>query len=204
MKKALLVECSPHGRESLGTQVARGFLQRIAGRISGLRITTRSLVAPGLPPLPEAYASGIIGAYPSDASAFSLSETLISEIEASDFVLVSTPMHNFTVPAALKLWIDYVTRIGRTFKATNEGKSGLLQDRPTVVLVRSGGVCAGESARQPDFLTPYLRQVLATIGLGSVDFLYLPGLTPDARAVAAIQEQLDALPAVANLIGETA
>ncbi len=54
----------------------------------------------------------------------------------SDALLISTPMHNFTVPAALKLWIDFVLRVGRTFKSTAEGKFGLLADRPALVLVR--------------------------------------------------------------------
>ena len=42
----------------------------------------------------------------------SRSEELIQELESSDFVVIATPMHNFTVPAALKMWIDHVVRSG--------------------------------------------------------------------------------------------
>jgi FMN-dependent NADH-azoreductase len=92
-------------------------------------------------------------------------------------------MHNFTVPAALKLWIDYVLRIHRTFAATPEGKVGLMRDRPAFVIVGSGGFHCGEHARQRDFLTPYLRYALGSIGLQSLHFLLLQGLVRGDEAV---------------------
>ena len=131
------------------------------------------------------------------------SEQLIAEVEHSDGVLISTPMHNFTVPAALKLWIDFVLRIGRTFTATPEGKFGLLADRPVLVLVRSGGICTGAAARQPDFLTPYLKQVLAVIGLSTVDFIYLEGIAPSDAAIDAVRGQLAASNLLARRATET-
>ena len=89
-------------------------------------------------------------------------------------------MHNFTVPALLKAWIDQVVRFGRTFRSTPEGKIGLLADRPTFVLVASGGYIIGERARQPDFLTPYLTAILGTIGIHDVNFVHIDGMTRDA------------------------
>lgn len=58
------------------------------------------------------------------------------------------------------------------------------------MLVRSGGICTGAAARQPDFLTPYLKQVLAVIGLSTVDFVYLEGLAPSDAAIDAVRAQL--------------
>jgi FMN-dependent NADH-azoreductase len=48
-------------------------------------------------------------------------------------------MHNFTVPSALKAWIDHIVRVRRTFDATQEGKQGRLCDRRIFVAVSSGG-----------------------------------------------------------------
>ena len=112
-----------------------------------------------------------------------VSEALIQELERSDVLLIATPMHNFMLPAALKLWIDYVLRIHRTFSAGPQGKVGLLRDRPVYVLVGSGGIHQGEAARQPDFLTPYLRHVLNTLGLFDLHFTYLQGLVGGEEAV---------------------
>ncbi|MBN3820982.1 FMN-dependent NADH-azoreductase, partial [Paraburkholderia sp. Se-20369] len=124
-----------------------------------------------------------------DVAQFDVSEQLIGELESTDALIVNTPMHNFAVPAALKLWIDYVLRIHRTFAATPDGKVGLMRDRPTVVIVGSGGFHRGERARQPDFLTPYLHHALGSIGIRRVQFLLLQGLVASDAAVA---EALDA------------
>lgn len=129
-----------------------------------------------MPALCAAYADALVALAPGDDPALRVSEQLIGELENSDCLVIATPMHNFTVPAALKLWIDYVLRIGRSFAATEAGKVGLLADRPTFVVVSSGGFHRGEQARQPDFLTPYLRHVLSTIGIHDLEFIYLQGL----------------------------
>jgi FMN-dependent NADH-azoreductase len=118
-----------------------------------------------------------------DVPALDLSEVLIGELEASDVLVLSTPMHNFTVPAALKAWIDQVVRFGRSFRSTPDGKIGLLADRPTYLVISSGGYFTGERARQPDHLTPYLKDILPTIGLESLEFILLEGLSRGDEAV---------------------
>jgi len=101
-------------------------------------------------------------------------------------VVIATPMHNFTVPAALKAWIDHIVRVRRTFDVTAQGKVGALHDRPVFVAVSSGGRFSGERTHQPDFLTPYLKAILGTIGLHDLTFFSVEGsaLGSDALAVA--------------------
>ena len=111
------------------------------------------------------------------------SEILIRELEDTDVLVLATPMHNFTVPAVLKAWIDQVVRFGRGFKSTPEGKIGLLADRPTYIVIASGGYFTGDRARQPDHLTPYLRDILATIGIKDLKFIHLEGLSRGQNAV---------------------
>lgn len=190
MKTILFVEASPYGDDSLGTRVARGVLMRWQGRYRDARVVSRSLGQPSLPALSRDYADALVTMRPGADPASACSGQWIEELEQSDCLLISTPMHNFAVPAALKLWIDCVLRIGRTFKATAEGKFGLLADRPALVLVRSGGALTGEAATQPDFLTPYLKQVLAVIGITTVEFIYLEGIAPDDAAIDAARGEL--------------
>lgn len=45
----------------------------------------------------------------------SLSDTLIDELDRADVVLISTPMYNYGMPAALKAWFDQIIRINKTF-----------------------------------------------------------------------------------------
>ena len=92
-------------------------------------------------------------------------------------------MHNFTVPAALKAWIDQVVRFGRTFRSTPDGKIGLLADRPTYIVIAAGGYFSDKRARQPDHLTPYLKDILETIGIRDLRFITLEGLARGEDAV---------------------
>ena len=128
---------------------------------------------------------------PSWVGSFSQSEDLIQELESSDFVVIGTPMHNFTVPSALKAWIDHIVRVRRAFNVTTEGKVGTLRDRPVFVAVSSGGRYSGERARQPDFLTPYLKAILATIGLHDLTFFSIEGTALDPDSVAAARARTD-------------
>lgn len=185
MTTALFVHCSPLGRDSQGYQLGK---QLLASNLPANWVRERDLTADPLPPIGGAYATAITARQGQEA-ALAQSERLIGELEGSAALVISTPMHNFTVPASLKLWIDHVLRINRSFSSTQAGKVGLLKDRPTLVLVSSGGFHLGERALQPDFLTPYLRHALRTMGIKQVDFVYLQGM---AHGAAAVEQALDA------------
>jgi FMN-dependent NADH-azoreductase len=81
-------------------------------------------------------------------------------------------------------------RIHRSFRSTPAGKIVLLHDRPSHIVVASGGYFTGPSPSgtpaQPDHLTPYLRDILATIGITDLTFITLEGSSrgPDAVATA--------------------
>jgi FMN-dependent NADH-azoreductase len=184
MKRILFLECSPHAQDSLSAGLVLRALAPLESQHHGVRVITRNLALDPLAMPSARYARAITASAQPDDPAFALSESLISELESSDGLLICTPLHNFTVPATLKLWIDLVLRRGRSFTVGQDGKVGLLRDRPALVLLRSGSQCAGEGSTQPDFLTPYLRHVLSVIGIHNVQFVYLPGSSPTAEALA--------------------
>jgi len=179
--KILFVNASPHGETSHGYGLAIEMIRTLGKGAHGA-VVERDLSSQPLPPITQDYAKAITSREP-DVSRFDVSEQLVREIEMTDALIINTPMHNFTVPAALKLWIDYVLRVHRTFAVTPEGKVGLMGDRPTFVIVGSGGFHSGERAWQSDFLTPYLRYTLGSIGLKSAHFVLLQGLTHGDEAV---------------------
>jgi len=43
------------------------------------------------------------------SSAWSIVAPLLAELRAADVVLIGTPMYNYSIPAALKAWLDQVT-----------------------------------------------------------------------------------------------
>ncbi|MFT4432930.1 FMN-dependent NADH-azoreductase [Caballeronia sp. 15715] len=185
MNDFLFLSASPNQQASHAYRFADALLKKLSERHPGMSVNKRDLAANPLPPLSAAYGSALTKRTPFDDPAFRQSEELIDELERSRHLLIATPMHNFTVPATLKLWIDYVLRIGRSFSAGPEGKVGLLADRPTYIIVSSGGIHQGPQARQPDFLSDYLRHALKTIGITNSHFIYLQGMVGSEEAVAA-------------------
>jgi FMN-dependent NADH-azoreductase len=117
------------------------------------------------------------------------SEQLIREIESADYLVIATPMHNLMVPSALKAWLDHVIQADRTFRITAEGKIGLLRDRPVFIAVSSGGTFSTDTAQQSDFLTPYLKAALATVGLLNVKFFSVEGTAQKPAVLSATRDK---------------
>ena len=187
MKRMLLLNFGPHGKNSSGYQLAREVLTAVG--LHDTQLTERDFVQTPLPSISRDYALAITTNAAPETDALQCSERLIAELEQHDALCIVTPMHNFTIPASLKLWLDHVIRIHRSFRATPEGKTGLLADRPTIVLVSAGGIYSGEHARQADFLTPYLQYALASIGIRNVHFFPMQGLAAGPEAAALAVEQ---------------
>ena len=187
--RILHLTCSPRGQISESCRLSRKIIDFLRDREPSAIVVDRVIGSDALPPIDASYATALMQRSPADASpagSMARSEALIRELESADVLVIGTPMHNFTVPSALKAWIDHVVRVGRTFNPTPEGKVGTLTDRPVFVAVSSGSRFSGDRARQPDFLTPYLRAILATIGLRDLTFFTVEGssLGPDVLAEA--------------------
>ena len=96
------------------------------------------------------------------------SDFLVEELKAADLVVVATPIYNFSVPAALKAYIDLVCHARMTFRYSENGPVGLLNDRKTYLSVTSGGTLIDSDI---DFATGYLKHVLGFIGIHDVDVI---------------------------------
>ena len=115
-------------------------------------------------------------------TALAQSTALADELSAADAVIIATPIYNFSIPAALKAWVDMVTRVGVTFRYTAEGPQGLLADRPVYVVIASGGTPIGSRI---DFATPYLRHIFGFIGITDVRIVDAANAEHDVRAALA-------------------
>lgn len=185
----LHLTCSPRGRASESRRLSQRIIQGLVDAADGATPAIVEIDATCLPPVDHEYALALSApADPADEvlarGALQRSSELIQALQDATHIVIATPMHNFTVPSALKVWIDHVVRVRSTFRITAEGKVGNLRDRPVYVAVSSGGEFLGDAARQPDFLTPYLKHVLGTIGLHNVTFFSVQGT---ARGDAALQ-----------------
>jgi FMN-dependent NADH-azoreductase len=133
------------------------------------------------------------------------SELLIDELLAADVLVIGTPLYNFSMPAALKAWIDQIVRTDRTvaFDASNplDPYIPLLADRPrhAVILTARGGVGfdAGGAMAHMNHLESSLITALGFIGITRVHQIAIEGQEVGgellAASVAQAMSQVDAL-----------
>lgn len=152
-------------------------------------------------PIPQISQETITGFYtPPEAmtddlrAATALSDQLIGELQAAETLLLAVPIYNFSVPAALKAWIDQVTRIGHTFAYENGAFSGLVATRRAIVVCAYGaeGYLVGEPFAQANFLEPYLRFLLAFLGIEEVEVVSIQATTAEETTVVAHAAEAEA------------
>jgi FMN-dependent NADH-azoreductase len=192
MMEILHVSCSPRGQASESYRLSRRIIGILLRLEPSAIVVHRALDDGAIPPVDAAYAiSQQASADVSQLGSASRSEMLIQEMESADIVVIGTPVHNFTVPSSLKVWLDHVVRVRRTFNLSPQGKIGMLRDRPVFVAVSAGGWYSGQRARQPDFLTPYLKAVLGIIGLHDLTFFSVEGTAFGPAAVEETRSRTD-------------
>jgi FMN-dependent NADH-azoreductase len=99
------------------------------------------------------------------SATLALSDELVEELKVADVIVLGVPVYNFSISAALKSWIDMISRARLTFRYTENGPVGLLEGKTAYVVVATGGVTVGSPM---DFATPYLRHALGFLGITDV------------------------------------
>jgi FMN-dependent NADH-azoreductase len=102
-----------------------------------------------------------------------ISDGLIEELKASNIIVLGMPMYNFGVPSTFKAWVDRVARAGVTFRYTENGPVGLLENKQVVVVAARGGRYVGT---EKDSQTQYLKDYFAFLGIDDIRFIYAEGL----------------------------
>ena len=102
-----------------------------------------------------------------------LSDTLIEEVKAADDIVIGVPMYNFGIPSVLKAWIDRIARAGITFRYTETGPVGLLENKTVTILAARGGQYSGT---EYDTQSKYLTHFFNFIGITDIQFVYAEGL----------------------------
>ena len=123
MRKILHVSCSPRGQASESHRLAQKIIRLLLQRDPSALLVDRVIGGGAISHIDEDYAiSQSSSADVSQEGTMAHSEELIQELERSDYVVIGTPMHNFTVPSVLKAWIDHIVRARRTFNITPAGE----------------------------------------------------------------------------------
>jgi FMN-dependent NADH-azoreductase len=180
MPTLLQIDSSPLGESSISRRLTREYAENWKQAHPDGKVITRDLSATAIPPIGAEWVGASFS--PSDGRTaeqreiLGLSDELIGELESADEYVIGVPMHNFSVPSTLRLWIDQVIRAGTTFSFASGAPEGLLKGKKATVLVASGGVYdEGTAMASFNFVEPYLRTVLAFIGVKDTNFINAGG-----------------------------
>ncbi|WP_207284743.1 MULTISPECIES: FMN-dependent NADH-azoreductase [unclassified Pseudomonas] len=186
MNTILAIHASPRGERSHSRRLAEVFLGAWQARHPHAQLTRREVGRALIPPVNEAFVAAAF--YPEPEARpltmqadLAFSDELVAELLGHDLLLISTPMHNFSVPSGLKAWIDQIVRLGLTFNHTLD--NGVAQYEPLVhgkkalIVTSRGGFGFGpggelEALNHADTL---LRTALGFIGITDVTVVAAEG-----------------------------
>lgn len=180
MPTLLSLEVSPRGDRSISRALGKCFVEHWKQNNPDGLVVSRDLNASRIPYMDNDWIAGVyappeVQRTPEMQRALALSADLIGELQAAEVLLISTPMYNFTIPAVLKSWIDYVIRPGFTFRLA-PGWPGMLENkRARLIVVSRDTYAAGESSETADLVTPVLRQAFGFMGIHDVDVVRAGG-----------------------------
>ena len=95
------------------------------------------------------------------------------EFAKADKYIFAAPMWNLSFPAILKVYIDYISVSGITFKYTEKGAVGLLNNKKAIHIVSRGGYHKGSEREMGD---KYIRKILEFLGINDISTIEIEGL----------------------------
>jgi len=179
MATLLKIDSSPMGEHSISRKLTTEFAAIWRKAHPGGTVISRDLSQTELPVGNRVW----VGAAhtpadshsPEQREALAVSDKLIAELQQADEYVFGVPMHNFSIPSTLKLWIDQVARAGKTFSYGADGPKGLLTGKKATLLIASGGVYERTAMESLNFVTPYLRAVFGFLGITDVRIVAAEG-----------------------------
>ncbi|HEY6849401.1 MAG TPA: NAD(P)H-dependent oxidoreductase [Terracidiphilus sp.] len=180
MPTLLHIDSSPLYGRSVSRQLTDAFVTQWKTSHPDSTVIDRDL---NLTPIPPINADWVGAVYtPEEArtqqqkESLSLSDALLTELEQADEYVFGVPMHNFGVPSVLKLWIDQITRVGRTFSYADGTPKGLIIGKKATFIIATGGIYDAQTQMASfNFVEPYLRSLFGFLGLTDTTFLTAGG-----------------------------
>jgi FMN-dependent NADH-azoreductase len=180
MSTLLHIDSSPLYGRSVSRELTAAFVTQWKASHPDGRVMDRDLNATTMPPVNAEWVGAVYtpeqARTPRQKELLTLSDSLLAELEQAEEWVVGVPMHNFGVPSVLKLWIDQIARVGRTFSYSDKGPKGLITGKKVTFIIATGGTYDAQPQMASfNFVEPYLRSVFGFLGVTDATFLTAGG-----------------------------
>ncbi|TDN36748.1 FMN-dependent NADH-azoreductase [Hymenobacter sp. UV11] len=194
----LQIISSPRGAASYSTQLANAVVEKLVAANPGSAVQVHDLASKPFPHLEEVHLQSFFtpaeGRSPELQAAVRHSDEAIAELMTADTIVIGAPLYNFGIASTLKAWIDHIARAGITFRYTAAGPEGLVTGKKVYLAMSSGGVYSEGPMTAYDFVVPYLKTVLAFLGMTDVTVLRVEGTANPELKEAAFPNALASIP----------
>ena len=178
----LVVNAHPSGnKKSRSLQICDDFLQAYQVSHPHDKITTLDLYHSFIPQLDQDIITAwqVVKKQPSDSQQLTTKQKeklaryleLIEQFVTADKLVIVNPLWNLNIPSRLKDWFDIICLSGVTFKYTDTGSTGLMNDKKALHIQASGGNYGGE-----DLASQYIKTILNFLGITDLTHLEIGGL----------------------------
>ena len=179
MLTILHIDASARRQRSHTRRLSELFMQRWRALRPQDEVIRRDVGVEPPPPIDETWISAAFTPperrTPQMQRALALSDTLVDEIERADLIVAGVPMYNFSVPAAMKAYVDQIVRVGRTF-GFDRARPGepywpMLHGKRLVILSARGdyGYAPGGRIAAMNHVEPHLATAFGYIGIVETD-----------------------------------
>ena len=180
MPTLLHIDSSPLYGRSVSRQLTGAFVAQWKSSHPDGTIIYRDLNATPIPPINAEWVGAVYtpeaARSPQQKELLTLSDSLLAELKQAEEYVFGVPMHNFGVPSVLKLWIDQIARVGKTFSYADGKPKGLIIGKKATFVVATGGIYDAQTQMSSfNFVEPYLRSLFGFLGLTDVTFLTASG-----------------------------
>src|SRR6202789_578324 len=180
MSTLLHIDSSPLYGRSVSRELTGAFVSQWKASHPDGKIVDRDLNATAISPINADWVGAVYtpeeARTPEQKKLLTLSDTLLAELDQADEYVIGVPMHNFGVPSVLKLWIDQIARVGKTFSYVDGVPKGLIAGKKATFIIATGGVYDAQTQMASfNFVEPYLRSMFGFLGVTDATFLTAGG-----------------------------
>lgn len=203
MKNVLIINASARKGRSISRYMTDVFIDMWEQRYPDDTIIHREVGQGNIPHVSEKWIAGAFK--PSELrnedelEALKISEELVAELKDVDVIVVGTPMYNWSVPSALKAYIDQVLRVNETVLIGGDDiknpYNGLLKNKRVYLLMVRGnfGYDPGDFYEHMDFQTNYLKTVFNIMGIKDIKHTCLNGVALGEDSMPLARERVEEL-----------
>lgn len=175
--RLLHIIATPRGLASNTGRVSSVLIEELHQQYGDLEVTTLDLFSADLPAvagvnIKSKYA--LMTGQPVDETAkgsWQEIESTIQQFLAADLYVITVPMWNFSIPYALKYYIDAIVQPGYLFAYNEQGQPvGLVEGKKMVVVTSRGGDYSQPPMDAFDHMQTYLRAIFGFVGIGDLQF----------------------------------